>query len=130
MKILSALLCLVPAAVGQSQVVTRIVAMEYPVLARNAFIQGKVELHSTITKDGRAGDVRVSAGHPLLAKAAQAMLAEWRFSECADGCEAKFEFTFELSGSCTAGSHCPTGFEVDLPGTIRVTAKAFNAIVN
>jgi hypothetical protein len=48
----------------------------------------------------------------------------------ADKCEARFTVAFELSGSCNAGSNCSTGFEVDLPDKIRVTAAAIKAIVN
>jgi Gram-negative bacterial TonB protein C-terminal len=93
-----------------------------------AVLQGKVELIATISKEGVATNIRVTFGPEPLSTPARQMLEKWRFAAC--GCEAKFDFTFELSGSCYASEHCPTGFEVELPGKIKVTGKAINAIVN
>ena len=37
----------------------------YPALARQARIQGKVQLHAIIDKDGRVSQLEVISGHPL-----------------------------------------------------------------
>jgi len=51
----------------------------YPPLARQARIQGKVQLHAIIDKDGRVGQLEVVSGHPLLVKAALDAVQNWRY---------------------------------------------------
>jgi protein TonB len=51
----------------------------YPPLARQARIQGKVQLHAIIDKDGRVGELQVVSGHPLLVKAALDAVQNWRY---------------------------------------------------
>jgi TonB family protein len=53
---------------------------EYPVLARQARIQGKVVLEAVIETDGRVTDVRVvESPHPMLDEAAIAAVQQWRY---------------------------------------------------
>jgi len=52
----------------------------YPELARRARIQGVVQLHGIITKEGRIAQLRVIGGHPLLVKAALDAVGQWLFS--------------------------------------------------
>jgi protein TonB len=51
----------------------------YPPLARQARIQGKVQLHAIIDKDGRVSQLEVISGHPLLVKAALDAVQNWRY---------------------------------------------------
>jgi periplasmic protein TonB len=51
----------------------------YPALARQARIQGKVQLHAIIDKEGRVSQLEVVSGHPLLVKAALDAVQNWRY---------------------------------------------------
>jgi Gram-negative bacterial TonB protein C-terminal len=108
--------------------------MEYPVLARLAFLERTVDLVATISREGTVVAVRVMSGPPVLATPAKETLSKWRFTGCASPtgqCEAKLVFSFVLlPGSCTSGSHCPSEFEVDLPDKVLVRAQPFKAIVD
>jgi protein TonB len=51
----------------------------YPILAREARIQGNVVLHAIIDKDGRVAQLEVMSGHPLLVKAALEAVKQWLY---------------------------------------------------
>ena len=51
----------------------------YPNFARQAHREGTVELRATISTDGIVRDVQVLSGDPVLARAAQEAVAQWRF---------------------------------------------------
>jgi protein TonB len=51
----------------------------YPPLARQARIQGKVQLHAIIDKEGRVSELQVVSGHPLLVKSALDAVQNWRY---------------------------------------------------
>lgn len=125
--------CQLSAQAGHSEVrAQRIVGLEYPWFGRIVVVQGNVELAATVSRDGSVKRVRVISGAPPLAVPAKEALAQWLFIGCTslDGCEIQVTFTFVLSGSCDASSHCPSEFQVDLPNQVTVKAKAFKAIVN
>jgi len=50
---------------------------EYPPLARQARVQGSVQLTATIGRDGRVQQVQVMSGHPLLVPAAIEAVKQW-----------------------------------------------------
>ena len=52
---------------------------QYPVLAKQAGIQGQVVLTAIISKSGKIDSVQVMSGHPLLAAAAKAAVRNWRY---------------------------------------------------
>jgi periplasmic protein TonB len=52
----------------------------YPEIARRARIQGVVQLHGIITKEGRIAQLRVLSGHPMLVKAALDAVGQWVYS--------------------------------------------------
>ena len=111
----------------------RVVGVQYPWFARIAFLQGAVELVATISRDGGIAEIRTASGPEPLAKPAREALSKWQFTGCNSRpaeCEATFLFRFVLDGSCGASENCPTSFEVDLPGEIRVTSKGIRAIVS
>jgi protein TonB len=51
----------------------------YPPLARAARIQGAVELHAVIGRDGGIENLRVVSGHPMLVAAAVEAVRQWRY---------------------------------------------------
>ena len=51
----------------------------YPLLARQAHIQGAVVLDADISKEGSVDALRVISGHPLLISAAVKAVKEWRY---------------------------------------------------
>lgn len=52
---------------------------QYPPLARQARISGKVVLHAIIAKDGTIQQLEVQSGHPLLIQAALDAVRQWRY---------------------------------------------------
>lgn len=52
---------------------------EYPLLARQMGAKGSVELIATIGEDGTVKKVKVVKGHPLLVKAAEDAVMQWRY---------------------------------------------------
>jgi len=126
------LVCLTSAAVSQAPPAPisakRIVAMEYLWFGRMAHIQGSVDLVATISREGAVTGVRAVSGPPLLAEPAKETLSKWQFTGCvaAGGCEARFVFSFALSGTCSEGSRCPSEFELDLPDKVLVKSGVFD----
>ncbi|MFZ0275774.1 MAG: energy transducer TonB [Candidatus Sulfotelmatobacter sp.] len=55
------------------------VAPEYPALARSMNIQGIVRADVLVAPNGKVTSVEVKGGHPLLAKAAQDALRQWKW---------------------------------------------------
>ena len=51
----------------------------YPALARQARIQGTVELRAIVSKTGTVEQLTVVSGHPLLVKAALEAVRQWRY---------------------------------------------------
>lgn len=74
----------------------------YPELARRGRIEGVVQLHGIITRDGRIAQLRVLSGHPLLVTAALDAVRQWVYSptllnQQAVEVEAPIEVRFTLS---------------------------------
>lgn len=55
------------------------VVPEYPQIAQQMHLQGKVKVLVTIAADGRVTGTKVIGGHPVLAVAAVEALKRWRF---------------------------------------------------
>jgi periplasmic protein TonB len=51
----------------------------YPPLARQARVQGAVELRAIISKAGTIENLIVVRGHPMLARAAVEAVKQWRY---------------------------------------------------
>lgn len=58
---------------------TKKVMPQYPQLARQAHIQGAVQLAAVISKDGTIENLQVISGHPLLTQAAMQAVKQWRY---------------------------------------------------
>lgn len=52
---------------------------EYPYPAKMAHVRGQVVLAAVIGKEGTIENLRVIAGHPLLARAAIEAVSRWRY---------------------------------------------------
>lgn len=52
---------------------------QYPVLARQARVQGVVVLRAVISREGRIENLQVISGHPLLVKSAEDAVQQWRY---------------------------------------------------
>jgi len=51
----------------------------YPKLAIISGVQGEVKLHAIIARDGRIISLNVISGHPLLVRAAEDAVSQWRY---------------------------------------------------
>lgn len=52
---------------------------QYPILARQARIQGAVVLQAVIGKDGTVKNLQILSGHPMLLPAAMQAVKQWRY---------------------------------------------------
>ena len=52
---------------------------EYPPIARQLRLHGKVRIETTVSADGRVIDAKVVGGNPVLASAAVDAVKKWRF---------------------------------------------------
>jgi TonB family protein len=67
---------------------------EYPVLAKQMRVTGKVKIETTISADGRVTNTKVVGGSPLLVNAALDALKKWRFEPAAKESVETVEFEF------------------------------------
>jgi TonB family protein len=66
------------AVVAKRKVKTK-VTPEYPEIARQLHLEGKVKVEVFIAADGHVTNTKVVGGHPVLAQAAVDALKKWRF---------------------------------------------------
>jgi TonB family protein len=74
------------------------VTPEYPDLARQMNVTGKVKIEAKIAPDGHVMDTRVVGGSPLLVNAALNALKKWRFESGPKETTEVVEFTFNGQG--------------------------------
>lgn len=70
------------------------VAPEYPPLARQMNVTGKVKIETTIAADGHVINTRVIGGSPLLVNAALDAVKKWRFDPGPKDTTEVIEFEF------------------------------------
>jgi protein TonB len=68
----------VPEDVSKKLLASTVVPV-YPVLARQARIQGMVVLDADISRDGAIDALKLVSGHPLLVPAALEAVKQWRY---------------------------------------------------
>jgi len=78
---------------SKRKVKTRVVP-EYPQLAKQMNVTGKVKIEATIAADGHVLDTKVVGGSPLLVNAAMDALKKWRFEPAPKDTTEVIEFTF------------------------------------
>ncbi len=81
------------AEAGRRKVRTK-VAPEYPALAREMNVTGKVKIEATVAADGHVTATKVVGGSPLLVNAALEALKQWRFEPAAKESTEIVEFAF------------------------------------
>lgn len=82
-----------PADAGKRKVRTK-VAPEYPALAKQMNVTGKVKIEATVAADGHVATTRVVGGSPLLVNAALEALKKWHFEPATKETTEIVEFTF------------------------------------
>ena len=70
------------------------VAPEYPVLAKQMNVTGKVKIETTISADGHVLNTKVIGGSPLLVNAALDAVKKWRFEPGPKDTTEVIEFEF------------------------------------
>jgi TonB family protein len=70
------------------------VVPEYPPLAKQMNVTGKVKIEATIAADGHVMSTRVVGGSPLLVNAALDAIKRWRFEPAPKDTTEVVEFTF------------------------------------
>jgi len=70
------------------------VTAEYPALAKQMNVTGKVKIEATIAADGHVMSTRVVGGSPLLVNAALDALKKWHFEPAAKDTTEVVEFEF------------------------------------
>jgi len=70
------------------------VAPEYPALARQMNVTGKVKIETTIAADGHVLNTKVIGGSPLLINAALDAVKKWRFEPASKDTTEVIEFEF------------------------------------
>ncbi len=91
----------VPAALSQETVsdaakrkVKSKVVPDYPPLAKQMNVTGKVKIEATISAEGRVTNTKVVGGSPLLVNSAMDALKKWRFEPASKETSEIIEFDF------------------------------------
>lgn len=71
----------------------------YPLLARQARIQGTVKISFDVSQDGTVSNVQGISGHALLKSAAIENVSTWKFAGGLNKQQLETEFVYRLSGS-------------------------------
>ncbi len=94
--ILAILSLLLPAQRSADPCVLHLESLNYNPLARQARIQGKVQVLVTISSQGRVLSARASSGHRLLRQEAENNVQKWVFSPSEERTlEVSYEFRLE-----------------------------------
>lgn len=126
--VLSALILVWMMGAGSEEIaVKHLVGLEYPPVAAQAQIQGRVVVECMLTAEGRVDSAQVRSGHPVLSRAARANAATWVFRIPAGlAPEARvfvLTYDFRLEGICQAPS-CTSHFSFDSPAAVTVVTQA------
>ncbi len=70
------------------------VTPEYPPLAKQMNVTGKVKIEATVAADGHVSNTRVVGGSPLLVNAALDAVKKWHFEPASKETTEIVEFTF------------------------------------
>ncbi|MGA8145036.1 MAG: energy transducer TonB [Candidatus Acidiferrales bacterium] len=99
--LLGASVALAPKVLAQETVVENVkrkvkskTVPEYPPLAKQMNVTGKVKIEVTIAADGHVTSTKVVGGSPLLVNSAMDALKKWRFEPAAKETSEIIEFDF------------------------------------
>jgi len=111
--------------VGQTSepiAVTHLESIAYPVVARDAQVQGTVEVDVDISPDGAVISALANSGHPALKRPAEENIRRWRFAPA--NTKRSFSIVYEFS---LEEPRLPYGSETknyfDLPSKVRVVTN-------
>jgi protein TonB len=83
----------------------RKVTPNYPPLARQARIQGSVNLEAVISTDGTIENLKVTSGHPMLVPAAIDAVKQWRYKPyLLNGSPVEVQTTIQVNFTLAGGS--------------------------
>ena len=82
-----------PADTAKRKVKTRVVP-DFPALAKQMNVTGKVKIEATISPDGRVTSTKVVGGSPLLVGSALDAIKKWRFEAAPKESSEIIEFDF------------------------------------
>ena len=104
-----------------------LVGLEYPPIAAQAQIQGRVVVKCTLRADGRVQSTEVLTGHPVLSKAARENASKWTFRRPEgprpEPVVVTLTYAFRLEGVCDA-PNCTSMFSFDAPDSVTVVTQA------
>ncbi len=119
--ILSALIFL-SSVTDQPITVTYLESLTYPAVARDAQIQGTVEIEAVVAPTGEVDSASANSGHPALRRAAEENVKRWKFAPA--NAKRRFSITYEFS---LEEPRMPFGSETknyfDLPSKVRVVTN-------
>jgi TonB family protein len=116
-----------PASVHGQWFVQRLIAADYPPLAQQARIEGKVELACDVSDRGQVLACKSISGHPLLVLAAIENAKKWTFRRNAgaernsDQVNLVYEFVL-MEGAPTRGRP-KVEFSFEMPNHVRVGSE-------
>ena len=135
-RVLNSIICAVfiqvAAVSAQDWSPTRIVAIDYPVLAIQAAIAGTVEVKCTLEPTGKVLSTEIvnatgtNGTRDLLGKAAQQNVSQWVFSRSSSSKESPqtviitYDFKFEMKQD---PAYLRSRFIFDFPGSVHVIAE-------
>jgi TonB family protein len=103
----------------------RVVAItDYAPLARQARIQGDVEVRCVLEADGTVANAEAISGHPLFKEQARQNAMLWKFQRSGPPREnntVTLKYQYRLEGELKYKSR--TSFLVDLPDTVQIVAS-------
>jgi TonB family protein len=104
-------------------VATRVESIGYPEVARDAQIQGAVNVEISISSDGGVSSANAISGHPLLKQAAEQNIKSWRFDSSSVGSR-KLTVTYEFILELPKTNHRPDSRNIfELPAKVTVTSN-------
>jgi protein TonB len=68
---------------------------EYPPMARQLKVTGKVELEVIITPEGKVEEVKIVSGNPVLTRPCAKVVSEWKFKPMRARATAPLTFEFK-----------------------------------
>jgi hypothetical protein len=119
-------LCYAQEPSQQRWIPKRIVGMDYPLIARSARIEGKVEIACVLNPDGTVASTKpIGNPHPILLKAVQENASKWVFMKESNADRspgtATLIYLFQMGGK---SAHSPNRqFEFEYPSSIFLTSE-------
>ncbi len=122
LKIILSAILLLSTDTSDPALVTYLESITYPAVARDARIQGTVEVFVEVSPSGDVASASANSGHPALKRAAEENVKRWKFVRA--NAKRRFSIIYEFSleePSMPSGSETKNYFE--LPSKVRVVTN-------